>query len=437
MNFAVFSSVATRIEVCLFDPTDPGREVERFDLPEITGTVWHGYVPDLRPGTPYGLRVHGPFDPAQGHRCNASKLLVDPYAKAVHGEVDWKEPVLGYMPGDEQADLSFDSRDSAVGVPKAVVIDDDFDWHGDRWPDTPWRQTIIYETHVRGFTKLHPDVPEALRGTYAGLAHPAAIAHLKSLGVTAVELLPMHEFADDGFLQDRSLRNYWGYNTLCYFAPEQRYAAAGVPGTQVAEFKGMVKALHAAGLEVILDVVFNHTCEGNHLGPTLSLRGIDNASYYWLMPDARYYLDFTGTGNSLNACKPEAMRLIADSLRYWVSQMHVDGFRFDLASTLGRVGAGEYSRNAPLFQLIGQDPILARTKMIAEPWDVGLGGYQVGQLPAAISRMEWQVPRRHPALLEGGPESRLRGGLSTHRLGRPVPGRSASTAGEHQLRDRP
>ena len=387
VNFAVFSSVATSVEVCLFDPADPLRELERFQLPETTGAVWHGYVPNLRPGALYGLRVHGPYDPAQGHRCNPNKLLVDPYAKALSGEVDWKAAVLGYALDDPQEDLSFDSRDSAPGVPRAVVIDDAFDWGGDSHPDTPWRQTIIYETHVRGFTKLHPEIPEKLRGTYAGLAHPAVIDHLKGLGITAVELLPVHEYVDDGFLQDRSLRNYWGYNTLGFFAPEQRYSAGDPPGSQVAEFKGMVKALHAAGIEVLLDVVFNHTCEGNHLGPTLSLRGIDNASYYWLMPEARYYLDFTGTGNSINACKPEAMRLIADSLRYWVSEMHVDGFRFDLASTLGRVGRGEFSRNAALFQIIAQDPILARSKMIAEPWDCGLGGYQVGNFPQPFR--EW------------------------------------------------
>jgi isoamylase len=386
VNFAVFSRPATRVEVCLFDPDDPTRE-ERFDLPEVAGHTWHGYVPDLPPGTLYGLRVHGPHAPEQGHRCNPNKLLVDPSAKAVLGKVDWKAPVFGYKPGDDKADLSFDEADDAAGVPKGVVIDDAFDWEGDRLLETPWRRTIIYELHVRGFTKLHPEVPPDLRGTYAGLAHPAAIAHLKHLGVSAVELLPIHEFADDGFLQDRGLTNYWGYSTLAYFAPDQRYASQRQPGAQVAEFKQMVKALHAAGIEVILDVVYNHTCEGNHLGPTLSLRGIDNATYYWLMPDARYHLDFTGVGNSINAAKADAARLIVDSLRYWVTEMHVDGFRFDLASTLGRVGHGQFDREAPVFQIINQDPVLSRVKLIAEPWDCGLGGYQVGNFPEPFK--EW------------------------------------------------
>jgi isoamylase len=382
VNFAVHSRVATRVEVCLYDPGDPTRELERFDLPETTDFVWHGYLPGLEPGTLYGLRVHGPYEPLQGHRCNPNKLLVDPYAKALFCEVDWKQPVTGYRPGDAQGDLSFDDRDSAAGVPKSVVVSDFFDWGGDRAPDVPWRRTVIYELHVEGFTKLHPDLPEELRGTYAGLAHPAAIAHLKKLGITAVELLPVHEAADEGFLQDRMLRNYWGYSTLGYFAPEQRYASRRTPGAPVAEFKAMVKALHAAGIEVILDVVYNHTCEGNHLGPTLSLRGLDNASHYWLMPEPRYYLDFSGTGNSLNASNPETARLIVDSLRYWVSEMHVDGFRFDLATTLGRTGKGEFDRNAPIFQIINLDPVISRVKLIAEPWDVGMGGYQVGNFPA-------------------------------------------------------
>jgi isoamylase len=381
VNFAVYSSVAKRVEICLFDSDNPERELERFDLHEGAGHVFHGYVAGLKPGALYGLRVHGPYEPHWGHRCNPHKLLVDPYARALYGEVDWKQPVLGYEHGSEQADLSLDRRDSAAGVPKGVVVDERFDWGDDRPPEVPWHETIIYETHVRGFTKLHPELPEDMRGTYAGLAHPAAIGHLQKLGVTAVELLPVHEFADDGFLQDRSLCNYWGYSTLCYFAPEQRYAASLTPGGQVAEFKAMVKALHAAGIEVILDVVYNHTCEGNHLGPTLSLRGIDNATYYWLMPEARYYLDFTGTGNSLNCSRPETARLIVDSLRYWVSEMHVDGFRFDLATTIGRVGTGEFNRNAPIFQIINQDPVLSRVKLIAEPWDCGLGGYQVGSFP--------------------------------------------------------
>ena len=392
VNFAIYSRVATRVEVCLFDANEPSRETQRFDLPETTDFVWHGYVPGLEPGALYGFRVHGPYAPTQGHRCNPNKLLVDPYAKALHGDVDWRGPVLGYKVSDPEKDLSFDDQDSAASVPKGVVVSDFFDWTGDLPPDTPWRRTVIYELHVRGFTKLHPDIPEELRGTYAGLAHPAAIRHLQELGVTAVELMPVHEFPDDGFLEDRLLRNYWGYNTLGFFAPKQRYASRPSPGAQVNEFKAMVKALHAAGIEVILDVVYNHTCEGNHLGPTLSLRGIDNASYYWLMPDARHNLDFTGTGNSINASNIEAARLIVDSVRYWVTQMHVDGFRFDLATTLGRTGQGEFDRHSALFQIIGQDPVLSRTKLIAEPWDLGLGGYQVGNFPPPWR--EWNGPYR-------------------------------------------
>jgi isoamylase len=380
VNFSVFSRAATRIEVCLFDPAQPDRELERFDLPEVHGFTWHGYVPGLEPGAIYGLRVHGPFEPENGHRCNPNKLLVDPYAKAIFGDIDWRAPVHGYPDGKD--DLAFDERDSAAGMPKSVVVSDFFDWGQDRLLDIPWRKTVIYELHVKGFTKRHPGIPEELRGTYGGLAHPAAIDHLKSLGITAVELLPIHESADDAFLEAKFLSNYWGYSTLGYFAPEQNYGSRKQPGSQVNEFKAMVKALHAAGIEVILDVVYNHTCEGNHLGPTLSLKGIDNATYYWQMPESRYYLDFTGCGNSLNASNPETARLIADSLRYWVTEMHVDGFRFDLAATLGRVRAGEFDREAPLFQIVNQDPVLSRVKLIAEPWDLGLGGYQVGNFPA-------------------------------------------------------
>jgi glycogen operon protein len=370
--------VATRVEICLYDPANPSKEIDRFDLPEATDFTWHGYVPGLEPGALYGLRVHGPYDPANGHRCNPFKLLVDPYAKALYGEVDWKQPVFGYPLGHAQQDLMRDERDSAAGVPKSVVVSDFFDWGNDRLPDVPWRKTVIYEAHVRGLTMRHPKVPEHQRGTYAGLAHPEVIEHLLKLGVTAVELLPVHEFADDSFLNDKGLANYWGYSTLGYFAPEQRYSSRRTPGGAVAEFKSMVKALHAAGIEVILDVVYNHTCEGNHLGPTLSLKGIDNATYYWTMPERRYYLDFTGCGNSLNASHPQTARLIVDSLRYWVQEMHVDGFRFDLATVLGRVGKGEFDPQAPLFQIIAQDPVLSHVKLIAEPWDVGLGGYQVG-----------------------------------------------------------
>jgi len=382
VNFAVYSQVATRVEICLFDPHNPTRELERFELPEVTEFVWHGYVSGLEPGTLYGLRVHGPYEPARGHRCNPHKLLVDPYARALYGEVDWKQPVFGYTLGHKDQDLARDEQDSAAGIPKSVVVSDFFDWGNDRRPDVPWRKTVLYEAHVRGLTMRHPAVPEHQRGTYAGLAHPAVIEHLLKLGITAVELLPVHAAADDSFLSDKGLSNYWGYSTLNYFAPEQRYASRRTPGSQVAEFKSMVKALHAAGIEVILDVVYNHTCEGNHLGPSLSLKGIDNAAYYWLMPDPRYSLDFTGCGNSVNASLPQAARLVADSLRYWITEMHVDGFRFDLAATLGRVGKGEFSPSAPLFQIINQDPVLSKVKLIAEPWDVGMGGYQVGHFPA-------------------------------------------------------
>ncbi|HEX3696131.1 MAG TPA: glycogen debranching protein GlgX [Polyangia bacterium] len=382
VNFAVYSRVATRVEVCLYDPAHPANETGRFDLLEANDFVWHGYVPGLEPGALYGLRVHGPYQPEQGHRCNPHKLLVDPYAKAVHGQVDWKAAVQGYTTDDPAADLSFDKRDSAAGVPKGVVVSDFFDWGRDHAPNVPWSSTVIYELHVKGFTKLHPEIPDELRGTYAGLGHPLAIGHLQRLGVTAVELLPVHEAVDEGFLEEKGLRNYWGYSTLGYFAPSQQYGSRRAPGAQVSEFKAMVKALHAAGIEVILDVVYNHTAEGNHLGPTLSLRGIDNKTYYWLMPEPRHYLDFTGAGNSVNASHPEAARLIVDSLRYWVGEMHVDGFRFDLASTIGRVRLGEFDRHAPIFQIINQDPVLSRVKLIAEPWDLGMGGYQVGNFPA-------------------------------------------------------
>ncbi|RKG79252.1 glycogen debranching enzyme GlgX [Corallococcus exercitus] len=381
-NFAVYSQVATRVEVCLFDRADPTKELERFDLPSTTEFVWHGYVPDLEPGTLYGLRVHGPYEPEKGHRCNPHKLLVDPYAKALHGEVDWKQPVFGYPLDHPKKDLMRDERDSAAGMPKGVVVSDFFDWGNDRRLDIPWRKTVIYEAHVRGLTMRHPGLPEHQRGTYAGLGSPVIIEHLQKLGVTAVELLPVHEFADDSFLNDKGLSNFWGYSTLNYFSPEQRYASRKTPGGAVAEFKSMVKSLHAAGIEVILDVVYNHTCEGNHLGPTLSFKGIDNASYYWTMPEARHYLDFTGCGNSLNASNPQTARFIVDSLRYWVEEMHVDGFRFDLATVLGRSGKGGYDPNAPIFQIINQDPVLGRVKLIAEPWDVGLGGYQVGGFPS-------------------------------------------------------
>ncbi|QSQ19664.1 glycogen debranching protein GlgX [Pyxidicoccus parkwayensis] len=390
VNFAVFSEHAKKVEVCLFDPEDPTKETRRFPLLENTNHVWHGYAPELQPGTLYGLRVHGPSEPKKGLRFNPTKLLMDPYARAIHGKVDYKAPIYGYpapATGKDE-DLLQDTRDDAAGVPKAVVLaDDNFDWEGDTFPRIPWHDTVIYEVHVKGFSKLNPRVPEDLRGTYAGLAHPASIEHFKKVGVTAVELLPIHHIVDEPFLIQRGKVNYWGYNTLGYFAPDSRYAATGSRGEQVDEFKSMVKQLHRAGIEVILDVVYNHTCEGNHLGPTLSFKGLDNGAYYRLTErDPRYYMDVTGCGNSWNATHPYALKLIADSLRYWVEVMHVDGFRFDLATTLGRDRHG-YDTRAAFFQILHQDPVLSRVKLISEPWDVGDFGYQVGNFPVLWS--EW------------------------------------------------
>ncbi|HSJ33116.1 MAG TPA: glycogen debranching protein GlgX [Longimicrobiales bacterium] len=386
VNFAVYSEEAQEVELCLFDSAD-GHECERIRLRELTGFVRHGFVPGLEPGQIYGFRVAGPYEPQKGLRFNPTKLLLDPYARAVVGDVDWSGPVFGYRIGDEAADLSYSDEDDAYAVPKGVVVDDAFDWEGDVQPDRPLHESVIYEVHVKGFTKRHPGIPEELRGTYAGMAHPAAIEHLQQLGVTAVELLPVHEFVDEGHLHDKGLVNYWGYNTLSFFAPAGRYAAAADPGDQVREFKGMVKALHRAGIEVILDVVYNHTAEGSELGPTLSLRGLDNTTYYKLVPDQpRYYMNYTGTGNSLNAQHPQVLMLIMDSLRYWVTQMHVDGFRFDLASTLARE-QHHVTRLSSFFDAIHQDPVLSRVKLIAEPWDVGEGGYQVGKFP--ILWAEW------------------------------------------------
>ncbi|MFZ5468837.1 MAG: glycogen debranching protein GlgX [Myxococcota bacterium] len=388
VNFAVFSSRAEGIDVCLYDATEPARELFRLPLTDQTHHVFHGYVPTLKPGTLYGFRAKGPYAPDEGLRFNPHKLLVDPYAKAIFGKVDWRSPVHGYTVGDKEKDLSFDTHDDAAGVPRSVVVADDFDWGDDKRPEVLWRQTILYELHVKGFTQLHPEIPPSLRGTYLGLSHPAAIAHYRRLGVTSLELLPVHEAVDDGFLVEKGLSNYWGYNTLGYFAPDQRFCSSGARGEQVREFKQMVKELHAAGLEVILDVVYNHTCEGNHLGPTLSLRGLDNSTYYWLVADdPRYYLDFTGTGNSLDCRHPQVLKLITDSLRYWVTEMRVDGFRFDLATTLGRIGEGEFDRDAPFFQILHQDPVLSRVKLIAEPWDVGMDGYKVGNFP--VQWAEW------------------------------------------------
>ncbi|MEX0761547.1 MAG: glycogen debranching protein GlgX, partial [Dehalococcoidia bacterium] len=381
-NFAVFSEVAERIELCLFD--ESGNET-RLDLPEVTAYVWHGYVPEVGPGQRYGFRVHGPWAPAEGHRCNPAKLLIDPYAKAIEGEVQWDMAVSDYDP--EDPDAGPNETDSAPFMPKSVVTSREFDWGNDRPPNRPLHEIMIYETHVKGFTKLHPGIPDELRGTYAGLAHPAAIEHLASLGITAVELMPVHQFVQDGHLLEKGLRNYFGYNSIGFLAPHNEYSSDRSPGAQVQEFKTMVKALHAAGMEVILDVVYNHTAEGNHLGPTLSFRGLDNGAYYRLMPDdPRYYMDYTGTGNTLNVRHPHVLQLIMDSLRYWVTEMHVDGFRFDLASTLAR-GLHEVDRLSAFFDLIQQDPVVSQVKLIAEPWDVGEGGYQVGNFPTQWS--EW------------------------------------------------
>ena len=381
----MYSSGAERVEICIFDEKDPRREVRRIPLDEVTANVWHGYVPGLRPGALYGVRAWGPYEPRRGLRYNGNKLLVDPYARALTGEANFREPIFAYRPG--QSDEIFDDRDSAAGVPKAVVMGDAFDWEGDAPPDHPWHRSLIYEVHVRGFTMRHPGVPPQLRGTYAGFAHPAALEHLKRLGVTAVELLPVHAFTDDAYLTDRGLRNYWGYATLGFFAPEQRYASSGTRGEQVNEFKQMVKTLHRAGIEVILDVVYNHTAEGNHLGPTLSLKGLDNLTYYRLSPeDPRHYWDSTGTGNSLNVPEPQTLQLVMDSLRYWVEQMHVDGFRIDLAPTLAR-DPFHFNARGNFLQACHQDPVLARVKLIAEPWDLGPGGYHVGEFPVRWS--EW------------------------------------------------
>jgi isoamylase len=385
VNFAVFAENADEVELCLFDGQQ--RETERLRLREVTGFIRHGYVPGLGPGQIYGYRVEGPYEPQRGQRFNPSKLLLDPYARAVVGAVDWNAPIFGYRIGDPHYDLSYSDEDDAHGVPKGVVTEESFDWEDDRPPDVPLHRSVIYEVHVKGFTRLHPGVPSELRGTYAGLAHPAAVEHLKQLGVTAVELLPVHEFVDEGHLAERGLVNYWGYNTLNFFAPAARYAHSGGTGGQVREFKEMVKALHRAGIEVLLDVVYNHTAEGSELGPTLSYRGIDNTTYYKLVPDQpRYYMNYTGTGNSLNAQHPQVLKLIMDSLRYWVTDMHVDGFRFDLASTLARE-QHHVTRLSSFFDAIHQDPVLSRVKLIAEPWDIGEGGYQVGNFP--ILWAEW------------------------------------------------
>jgi isoamylase len=381
-NFALFSANAERVELCLFDGHGR-REIERIVLPERTEDVWHGCLNDVAPGQLYGYRVHGPYHPERGLRFNPHKLLVDPYAKQLAGRLVWSDAHFGYRAGSARADLSFDRRDNARGMPKSVVVDEAFTWGKERRPAIPWEDTIIYEAHVKGLTQLREDVPPAWRGTYRGLTAPSVVAHLKRLGVTTLELLPIHAFMDDRHLVERGLSNYWGYNTLSFFAPEARYAA----GTPLDSFRSTVSRLHDAGIEILLDVVYNHTAEGNHLGPTLNFRGIDNTSYYWLLPDQpRYYDDFTGCGNALNLTHPRVLQMVMDSLRFWVQVCHVDGFRFDLASTLGR-GPNGFDRGAAFFAAIRQDPALGAVKLVAEPWDLGPGGYQVGGFPSGWS--EW------------------------------------------------
>ncbi|EFO80844.1 glycogen debranching enzyme GlgX [Oscillochloris trichoides DG-6] len=387
INFAIFSAHATRIDLCLFDSPTALRESVRLTLPERSEHIWHGYVAGLEPGQLYGYRVYGPYNPQQGHRFNPHKLLIDPYTRALSGTIQWDKAMYGYRVDSPYTDLTIGKRDSAPYIPRSVVIDPQFDWGDDTRPDTSYRKSVIYELHVKGFTQQHPDVDPDLRGTYAGLASAPVVAYLKDLGVTAVELLPIHQFVNDQHLVDRGLTNYWGYQTINFFSPDVRYASQGHLGEQVTEFKQMVKTLHAAGIEVILDVVFNHTGEGNQLGPTLSFRGIDNVSYYRLAPEEqRYYMDYTGTGNTLNLMHPRVLQMVMDSLRYWVTEMHVDGFRFDLARALVR-GSHDADRPSAFLDVVKQDPILAEVKMIAEPWDVGPDGYWVGGFPAPWA--EW------------------------------------------------
>jgi glycogen operon protein len=385
VNFALFSENATGVDLCLFDRPDQEKETYNIRIEERTNQIWHVFLPEVRPGQFYGYRVHGPYEPQVGHRFNANKLLIDPYAKALKGALQWSDAMFGYRIGDPEADLSFDERNNASQVPKSVVIEQAFTWGDDRPLRRPWSETVIYEMHVRGFTMRHPLVQESLRGTYAALATRPVIEYLQRLGVTAIELLPVHAFVADKHLLDKGLTNYWGYNTIGFFAPEPRYASD--PDRGVNQFKTMVKTLHGAGIEVILDVVYNHTAEGNQLGPTLSFRGLDNAAYYRLSPDQpRYYMDYTGTGNTLNVRHQRTLQLIMDSLRYWALEMHVDGFRFDLAAALARE-LHDVDRLGGFLDIIQQDPVLSQLKLIAEPWDVGEGGYQVGNFPAGWA--EW------------------------------------------------
>jgi glycogen operon protein len=382
VNFALFSESAERVELCLFDRS--GRqEVKRLALREQTDQIFHGYLPQARPGLLYGYRVYGPYNPKAGHRFNGNKLLLDPYARNIVGRIRWHDALFGYRIGHSQEDLSFDRRDSALYLPRCKVVETGFTWGDDRRPNVPWHETVIYELHVRGFTRQHPDVPPELRGTYAGLACAPVIEHFKRLGVTTIELMPVHSFLDDRHLVERGLRNYWGYNSIGFFAPEHRYSASG----KVSEFKTMVRTLHDAGIEVLLDVVYNHTAEGNERGPTLCFRGLDNAAYYRLMPESpRHYQDFTGCGNTLNMQHPRVLQLLMDSLRYWVTEMHIDGFRFDLASALARE-LHAVDRLSAFFDILRQDPVLSQVKLIAEPWDLGSGGYQVGNFP--VGWAEW------------------------------------------------
>jgi len=394
VNFSLYSEGATGVELCLF-PELGSSEAKVIQLRECSGHIWHCYITGIQPGQLYGYRVHGPYEPERGLRFNPAKLSIDPYAKALTGQVDWNAPVFGYELGNPDGDLKKDDQDSGAAVPKGVVVSSFFDWENDRPPLIPLHDSVIYEVHVKGISAAHPGIPEAIRGTYAGLAHPAILEHLKSLGITAVELMPVHAFLDDKILLDRGLKNYWGYNSINFFAPEARYSSSGDRGEQIGEFKSMVRQLHRAGMEVILDVVYNHTAEGNHLGPSLSLKNVDNSTYYRLVNDQpRYYMDYTGTGNTLNVRHPQVLKLIMDSLRYWVTEMHVDGFRFDLAAALARE-LHEVDRLSAFFDIINQDPIISQVKLIAEPWDVGEGGYQVGNFPPVWA--EWNGRYRDAA----------------------------------------
>ncbi|WP_256013283.1 glycogen debranching protein GlgX [Desertivirga xinjiangensis] len=386
VNFALYTENATGVDLCLFS-NDESTETDRIPLKERSNHVWHSYIPGLKPGQLYGYRVHGPYEPENGHRFNPNKLLLDPYAKAITGTMDWHDSLFAYNIGDPEEDLSYSESDSASYIPKSVVIDDNFDWENDKAPKISYHKSIIYEAHVKGFTKLHPEIPENIRGSYAAIGHPVTIKYLKELGITAIELMPVHHFVKDRYLEEKGLSNYWGYSSIGFFAPDVRYSSSGTHGGQVTEFKNMVKALHKAGIEVILDVVYNHTAEGNQNGPTLCFRGVDNASYYRLTDDnKRYYMDYTGCGNTLNANLPNVLRMIMDSLRYWILDMHVDGFRFDLAATLARE-LHEVDRLSAFFDIIHQDPTISQVKLIAEPWDIGEGGYQVGKFPPGWA--EW------------------------------------------------